>query len=566
MKATKRAGCGAVAGPVESVGTRLHAAVEVARLGMAEWLPGVGILHPSARWQAQVGDESSDTRGAAWLGRVHGEDRAGLEDRLKAWGAAGGGEELEYRLGQGVGGWRWMRIRGLPAPGGKGQILLFQVDITAEKSLHGNPADAPRDSLTGLPGRQALYAEGESLIEAARRAGRLLAVLYIDLDDFKAVNDRYGHCAGDQVLQEMGLRLPAALRSGDLAGRLGDNEFLVVLADIRTREDAARVAIHILQTLSRPCIYEGASLATPPSIGLSIFPADGTDMDALVEAAGQAMEEAKGDGGQDFRFFTEGMRGRNMDAAEGDLRKALAEGMLDLHFQAVLDTASQQVAAAEAFVRLRQPDGSLLAPDAFLPLAERCGLLPVVENWVLLEACRQQQAWAAAGLPPIPVEVNISPLQFRQPDFQGLLQHAIAETHMDPALLWLDVTEDALMSHIDETVEALHVMRNCGVRVSLDHFGRGFTSLSHLRRLPVDRVKIDQSLVRELVGEPVGTSLGEAILALSRSLKLEVVAEGVETRQDLESVIRRGCARAQGNFLHRPMASADFLNWWRGRM
>lgn len=452
----------------------------------------------------------------------------------------------------------------------KGEWLMFATsrDITERKQAEERVrAAAMHDWLTGLPNRAFVFEYGSHLLGAAQRGHGRGALLFIDLDRFKPINDVYGHEIGDRVLQEVARRLVACTRREDLVGRIGGDEFVIVLPYLdASRSRAAIVAQHVLASINLPFRIDALELSVSPSIGISYFPEHATDVDALIHAADLAMYHAKQSGRGNFQFYTAELD-RQADLAhslELMLRHALKHDGLRLHYQPVIDIDSGKLIGAEALVRLEGNDGETIGPSSFIPIAESVGLIGEVGEWVAHEACSQHQAWSSDGL-DITIAINVSPLQFRQQAFAEKLRAIIADTGMDPTRLEVEVTESAVMDSVDDAVEILNKIKSLGVKVALDDFGTGYSSLSSLTSLPLDKLKVDQSFVRRIESDQASRAVTQAIIALGRSLHLHTVGEGIESEDTLNYLQEHGCNQAQGFWFGEPMPAQEFMRWYRER-
>ncbi len=448
----------------------------------------------------------------------------------------------------------------------KGQMHRIVVvrDITIRKQAQERIEFlALHDPLTQLPNRTYLKDRLAQVLALARRHGRKAAVLFIDLDNFKTVNDSLGHHAGDELLCEMARRLSTALREADMVSRLGGDEFLVVLADIGTRAQAAAVADKLLGLVNEVVVIEGHRLSVSPSIGIGMFPDDGETADELIHHADAAMYHAKDSGRGNYQFFTPAMSQHAFEALhmEGQLRDALARHEFVLHYQPQLSFADGRLVGVEALVRWQHPTRGLLAPRAFVPFAEARGLIAGIDQWVLREACRQLKAWQDAGWPLVPVAVNLSAIEFGQRD---LLQHITASLQasgLAPQYLEIELTESVLMDPGGNALDTLSALKALGVSLSIDDFGTGYSSLAYLKRYPIDKLKIDRSFVCDIPGDSDDVAITTAIVQMARSLKLLTVAEGVETPGQADLLRRLGCDEYQGYLISRPVSAAELQAW-----
>jgi diguanylate cyclase (GGDEF)-like protein len=406
---------------------------------------------------------------------------------------------------------------------------------------------AEHDFLTDLPNRVLLLDRMSLALAAARRRGSMLAILFLDLDRFKNINDTLGHHIGDLLLKEVAARLVKCVRSVDTVSRQGGDEFVIILADIGGIDQAAHVAATILQAFEQEFVLEPHRLHITTSIGVSIFPGDGADIDTLMKNADLAMYHAKESGRNSYQFFSPEMNAQIVErvAFENELRRALAEQQFVLEYEAQIDIDSGRPLAAEALIRWRHPSLGLLRPERFIGVAEDSGLMVPIGRWVLEQACREAQRWREAGQPLV-VSVNLSQTQFLQRDLADSVQAALAASGLPPALLELELTEAAIMKHSTIAHARLAALRALGVRLTIDDFGTGYTRVGHLREYPVDKLKIDHSFVYGILdgdGAPV-----IAIIAMAHSLGLKVLAEGVETEHQLLFLRQHGCDQYQGRY------------------
>jgi diguanylate cyclase (GGDEF)-like protein/PAS domain S-box-containing protein len=414
---------------------------------------------------------------------------------------------------------------------------------------------AYHDSLTGLPNRALLADRLDRAMLAAQRSDRGLAVMFIDLDRFKTINDSLGHMTGDQLLKEVASRLCGSVRASDTVARLGGDEFVVLLPGIRNADESSHVAQKIIDTLSVPVPLEGRMLHISPSIGICMYPDDGKDVATLMRNADAAMYHAKASGRNNYQYFTQTM---NLAAAqhfelESSLRSALALGQFELHFQPIMDITTRRLATLEVLLRWRRPASGLVMPDQFIPIIEENGLIVPVGEWVLRRACEQSMEWQRQGLQPVPLAINLSPRQFMHKGLVDSIRRILDETRIDPALIEFEITETALMQHGEHTMDVLGQINAMGIRLSIDDFGTGYSSLAYLKRFPVRKIKIDRAFVRDLEHSAEDRAIVAAITALSESLQLSIVAEGVETEEQFELLRKQGCDYAQGYLFSKPV-------------
>ena len=420
---------------------------------------------------------------------------------------------------------------------------------------------ATHDGLTSLPNRQLFFDLLTQSMAYATRYGQWLAVLFIDLDRFKEVNDTLGHDVGDRLLQAVSDRLSSCVRSSDTVARLGGDEFIILLVNVTRAQDASTVANNILEAASKPYQIGEHVASIGTSIGISIFPGDGTNAEAIVKNADAAMYSAKRHGGGTYQFFAPSMRAARFDRMmlHGSLREALAENDFALYYQPQVEGVTGRIVGAEAFLRWHHPELGVIGPAAFLPIAEETGLISSIGDWAIKAACDQAKAWQDVGHPPIRISVNMSSRQLRQIDIVERVQHALAESGLDPQHLELEIADSALAHNVDAVVETLRQLKQLGVRISIDDFGTGVSSFATLQRLPADALKIDQSLIRGLGSNPRDDTAVTAALALADSLGLESIAEGVEKRNQLEFLQSRHCKHMQGYYFCQPLPAADFV-------
>ena len=441
-----------------------------------------------------------------------------------------------------------------------GSVLVFR-DVTQARALAAQVIHlAEHDFLTGLPNRLLLNDRlGQAIAHAQRNHG-IIALLFLDLDGFKHINDSLGHPAGDKLLQSVAKRLTACIRNPDTVSRQGGDEFLVVLQDIARPEDAAVTAQRILDCVAQIHFVDNHNLLVTASIGISIYPDDGFNAETLIKNADTAMYQAKAQGRQRFRFFKLEMNVRAVERQfiEEGLRHAQERNELILHYQPIVDLSSGMICGEEALLRWNHPTLGIVSPSTFIPIAEDTGLILSIGNWVLREACLQSKRWTDAGLAPATISVNVSAIQFQNEDFLANVFTILADTGFDPRCLELEMTESVLMKHADDANSILQSLRSHGIRIALDDFGTGFSSLNYLRRFPLDSLKIDQSFVRQISGSDKDSTLVTAIISMAQSLKLTIIAEGVETQPEQAFLRMRGCEHAQGYLFSKPVPADEF--------
>ena len=441
-----------------------------------------------------------------------------------------------------------------------GVVIIFR-DVSSSQTMAVQMAhSAHHDFLTGLPNRMLLNDRVGQAIAAARRSMEKVAVLFLDLDGFKHINDSLGHSIGDRLLQSIARRLVDSVRGTDTVSRQGGDEFVVLLSEVDTLENAETTVKRLLQVGSEPHAIDQHDLHVTSCIGVSIFPDDGLDAETLIKNADTAMYQAKENGRQSYQFFKPAMNVRAVErqSIEGSLRRALERQEFALHYQPKINLRTGEISGAEALIRWTHPTRGSVSPGQFIPVAEDCGLILPIGNWVLREACQQARIWLDAGLTLGRMGVNISAIEFRNENFLGGVFAILNETGLDPTALELELTESVLMKRPDATSSVLQALRAKGVRVAVDDFGTGYSSLSYLQKFSIDALKIDQSFVRRITTAPGETTIVTAVISMARSLKLRVVAEGVETLKELEFLQAHHCDEAQGYYFSRPVPAGEF--------
>jgi diguanylate cyclase (GGDEF)-like protein len=423
---------------------------------------------------------------------------------------------------------------------------------------------ASHDSLTHLPNREMFNGMLRRAIDGAARYQRQFALLFIDLDRFKVINDSLGHDAGDMLLVEIGGRLRRALRSSDVVARLGGDEFVVILEQTAERPEVERIAGELLSVLSQPLQLSGHECHTTASIGIAMYPSDGTDMQTLTKNADMAMYLAKEDGKNGFRFFTKEFKTQSIERLklESALRRALERDQFSLHYQPKIDMASGQITGVEALLRWNHPDLGTVSPGQFIPLAEETGLIVPIGRWVLEEACAQNMAWQRRGLRPVTMAVNLSPRQFADPNLLHDVDEALAASGMSPVLLQLEVTESMVMRNVSRAIKVLDAIQSRGIRLAIDDFGTGYSSMSLMKQFPIDTIKIDRSFVRDLPVDSEDQAIAQAIISMGKALGMTVIAEGVETVEQEAFLRSHACDEMQGFLFSKPLPAkqmADLL-------
>jgi diguanylate cyclase (GGDEF)-like protein len=436
-----------------------------------------------------------------------------------------------------------------------GGVVSTTEDITEQRRSEARIAHmAQHDALTGLPNRVLFNERLDQALARAKR-GEMVATHMLDLDHFKQVNDTQGHPAGDKLLQMVADRLRTLVRETDTVARMGGDEFAVMQVAISHATDATSLALRIIEVLSQPYDIEGQQAVIGTSIGIAVGPGDGVSPDQILRSADLALYRAKGDGRGTFRFFE-----REMDAQmqarrslERDLRKALANNEFELYYQPVVDLATNEISSLEALIRWRHPEKGMVRPDTFIPLAEEIGLIVPIGEWAIREACATAASWPEE----LKVAVNLSPAQFRNPGLLQVIVAALGNSGLPPDRLELEITETILLQDSEATLATLYRLRELGVRVAMDDFGTGYSSLSYLQSFPFDKIKIDRSFVKDIAASAGSLNIVRAVAALAKGLGMTATAEGVETKEQLDTIRSEGCSEMQGFLFSQPLPAAD---------
>ena len=476
---------------------------------------------------------------------------------------------LEYRILTRDSGEKWVWDNGVGVYDSDGRVEYFEgfiADITAVKRYREQlEYQAHHDPLTGLANRGLLRERLHQAIAQAERQQRALALMFIDLDDFKLINDSMGHSVGDELLKLAAQRLHACVRDEDTVARLGGDEFVLLLVDQEGERSVSHAVERLREAMSQPYRVLGKEFVLTCSVGVALFPADGRDVETLLKHADAAMYRAKALGRNAHHFFTEEINtqiGERL-AVERDLRRALRNGEFVLHYQPKVALRSGRMIGAEALVRWNHPEKGMIPPARFIPIAEDTGLIVALGDWVLREAARQAKAWRDAGLEFDCLSVNLSARQFKQRDLAQHVDAALRASGLPPHCLDLELTESVMMENVEANLQCLQALKALGIQLSLDDFGTGYSSLSYLRRFPVDRLKIDKSFVRDIVRDAGDAAITQAVIRLGQILGLAVTAEGVESEEQLEFLSRHGCDEAQGYYFSPPLPAEAFEALWR---
>jgi len=556
--------------------SRLADAQRLAQLGHWDWDLQRGELYRSAEVLRILGASAElPATHDAFVALVHAEDKDAVVHAVQRAIDTGEPYSLECRIVRPDGSERVIHEQAVVTCTDAGRPLRIQgttQDITERKRTEERIRQlALYDPLTNLPNRQFFKEQLGHSIGLAERLEQKVAVLILDLDRFKRINETFGHNVGDQLLKAVGVRLTQSLRSADYvsrgdafqvagsAARLGGDEFTIQVTGLTQVDDATKVARRILSTISRPFHVDGQEIFITASIGISVYPVDGADVDALLKNADSAMYHAKSQGKDNYQFFSPSMNASSLHklTLENQLRRAIDRGELLLHYQPKVHASSRCIAGVEALIRWRHPELGLVSPAEFIPLAEETGLIVPVGEWVLGEACRQAAQWHAAGFRDMSVAVNMASPNFAQKDFIGKVAAAAAQAKVDPRSIEIEVTESVLMRDVESTRVTLRALKDCGFRLSVDDFGTGYSSLAYLKRFPLDTLKIDRSFVRDVIANAEDAAITEAIIALGNSLRLSVVAEGVETEAQAAFLRGRGCGLMQGYLYSCPVTAEE---------
>lgn len=547
----------------------LELAIDATGLGLFDYYPQTGRVDWSPEMKRLYGlPRDAQVDYDMFIQALHPEDRARVHEGLQAAmrDPSLGRFHQEHRVIRvDDGKERWIDARG--------QIVFDHarkpvrcigtaLDITDKKSTEERiRASALHDTLTGLPNRGLLYECARHVFGRARRSGHHCGVLFVDLDRFKPINDNHGHEVGDEVLREVARRLLGCTRQEDHVFRLGGDEFLIMLTDIVSDTDAGEVARHMSHCINQPYYVSGLSLSLSPSVGIALFPRDGQDLDMLISNADAAMYQAKQEGRNSIQFYSAELAAKSQMQLkiEEQLKSALNQNAFLLHYQPLIDMSTRRLVAVEALIRW---PGSNIGPEQFVPIAEATGHIRRLGEWVIAEACRQHKTWCEHGLPPISIAVNVSAVQFRQNDFAEEFVAQMNNYAVGMDAVQVEVTETALMENLDRAIAVLTRLRTLGVTISLDDFGTGYSSLSYLSRLPVHKIKVDKSFVQHIEDDMASRAVAEAVIALGKTLKLDVVAEGIESESTLRHLRRHGCNQAQGFHVCKPISAADFESWY----
>jgi diguanylate cyclase (GGDEF)-like protein/PAS domain S-box-containing protein len=526
-------------------------------------------LSPSAF--ALLGYHSKDLIGTSSFALIHDEDRQAATATLQRILRREDGGAPEFRLRRGDGEWRVFESTGsciLDDSGQPQRALFVSRDITERKRDEQTIRHlAYYDALTGLPNRTLFNDRLAQALAQAYRHRQMLGLMFLDLDRLKAVNDTLGHAMGDRLLQAVSERLKGCVREGDTIARLGGDEFMVLLQAVTHLQDVAKVAQRIIEALKPSFYCDGQELHTTASIGIALYPNDSKDADSLMKNADTAMYRAKELGRNNYQFYNANMNATALQrlSLENHLRRALQHREFALHYQPQLNLKTGRITGAEALIRWNHFDLGMVSPARFIPIAEESGLILPLGDWVLAAATAQNKSWQDSGLPPLRIAINLSPLHFKHKDLAQTIAQTLQQTQLDPKYLELEVTESVIMQSsdfdADAVVETMHKLKETGIHVSIDDFGTGYSSLSYLKRFPVDTVKIDQSFIRDVTTNPDDAAIAKAIISIAHSLGLRVIAEGVESQEQLNFLRLENCDEVQGFFLSPGLPADAFFEF-----
>ena len=551
---------------------RLSLATEVAKVGVWEWDLASNVLTWDTTMFAIYGfPQMMSMSYEKWAAAVHPEDLPKVEEALKRAIVRGTEETAEFRIVSADGTLRYLSAAErsvVDQYGNVCRVIGVNVDITESKKADAdrrtNQATmthlAEHDFLTDLPNQMVLRDRIEQAVKLALRHDQKVAILFLDLDGFKHINDSLGHPIGDKLLQSIARRLEGCVRASDTVTRFGGDEFIVLLSEVHHPEGTAASAARILDAVAATHSVSQHELQVTACIGISVYPDDGADCDTLIRNADSAMYQAKAKGCSNYQFFHPDMNIRAVERQflEQSLRRVIERNELALHYQPKFDLKSRVITGVEALLRWNHPVRGPISPTIFIPVAEDCGLILPIGTWVLEEACRQAREWLDAGLPKINVAINVSGRQFQSERFEDKVMAVLDQFAIDPEYLELEVTESLLMKTPELTASLLQSLRRKGVRVAIDDFGTGYSSLSYLHRFPIDTLKIDRSFVRQ-IDTSDGISMVKAIIDMGRNLRMRIIAEGVETEKEATILESMGCDRAQGYYFSRPLTPAQFV-------
>jgi diguanylate cyclase (GGDEF)-like protein/PAS domain S-box-containing protein len=516
------------------------------------------------RWFDYTGTNLEEMRGWGWT-KVHYPEHVGrIEEKFLKSFEKGEAWEDTFLLRSREGNYRWFLCRVIPIRDEQGKVVRWfgtKTDITDRKRMEEEIRHiAQHDPLTGLPNRR-LFSEIITVeLAQSRRSGRRVAIFFLDLDRFKEINDTLGHETGDELLKQTALRLRSVIRTSDTVARIGGDEFNVVISEITYPEYASEVAQKILNEIRKPLDIKGKELVVSTSIGISVYPDDSEEIDTLLRYADIAMYYAKEHGRNMYQFYNPVINTRSLERMrlETGLREAIERDQFRLYLQPLVDVQSLRIVSAEVLLRWQHPDRGLLEPGGFFPSAEEIGFMPEIDAWVFTTAGNTIKSWMDQGVKPVCIAVNLSSAQFENPDMTERIARMLRETGIPPQCLEIEIKESTAMADVESAMRRLGELRNMGIRISIDNFGMGCSSLNHLKKLPVHKLKMDRSFVRDLVNNPGDRAIITAVLLMAHTMKLKVAASGVESCDQLAFLKKARCDEAQGYLLGRPVPAEEF--------
>ena len=555
-----------------AINARLKAAIEGSRDGLWEWNLASGKMYYSQRLKEMIGykEDELDNTYKAWVSYMHPDDRKKLFKDAKESIQNRTPLHCKHRIKHKNGKWIWVLNRGKSFYDEKGKAIMisgFQTDITkevlaleeVEKQKNILHHQAHHDALTGLPNKVLFIDRLKQAIKKAKRSFNKIAVLFIDLDNFKKINDSMGHDTGDEVLVQVTKRLQNCIRTSDTLARLGGDEFIIIIDEIKDEDLAIHLAQKLVQAMTEPLHVQGEDIYLTNSVGISIFPEDGSNANSLLKNADAAMYKAKDDGKNRYQFYKEEMTEKAFERLlmENSLRQALENEEFVVHYQPQVDTKTEKIVGMEALVRWNHPSMGLLPPSKFIPLAEETGLIVKLDRGVMRTAMKQIALWNFKSSQTRFVSLNLSMKQLEQKDFIDFLKKSLQETKCLPSFIELEITESQIMKDTKKCIYILEKVKELGILISIDDFGTGYSSLSHLKKFPISTIKIDQSFVKDIPTDEDDVALVKAIISIAKNLNLSTIAEGVETNEQREFMLKHGCDKIQGYFYSKPVCTKD---------
>lgn len=516
------------------------------------------------RWYEYTGTTLEEMQGRGWQKVLHPDYAGGVVEKISHCFKTGEYWEDIFPLRGKDGQYRWFLSQAIPIRNAQGRVVRWfgtHTDITEQKRAEEMIThQAHHDALTGLANRMLFTDHLTFALTQAHRYQKQLAVLFLDLDRFKSINDTLGHTTGDELLKEVAGRLRSCIRETDTVARLGGDEFTILLSQVAHLKDISRIAEKIMEAFEQPFALGEHSFHLTTSIGISVYPEDGSDAETLIKNADIAMYHAKEQGRNAYQFYSPALNIRTLERIilENSLRQTLKRGELELFYQPQFDITTGQIVCTEALIRWRHPELGLLNPMQFIPIAEEIGFIVSIDEWVLRTACAQNKAWQDAGYPPACVTVNLSSRQFRHPHLVERVSEILRKSGLAPQWLELEVTETIAMEDVEHTIPSVRKLTEMGINFSIDDSGTGYSSLSHLKRLPIQKLKIDKSFIRDIAVDPDDRAIVNAIISMAHSMSLRVVAEGVETQEQLWLLHASWCDEIQGYLGSHPLSAEEY--------